>query len=120
MRRALPLALLLSGCTALGLTDVPPQGPCRDCEELNLIEPPAECESWRCGDEGVCVVDLIDRDGDGAPLARCALDERPADCDDGDADPRPGAAEVCDGRDNDCDERTDEELSACAPPDAGG
>ncbi|MFK7992264.1 MAG: putative metal-binding motif-containing protein [Sandaracinaceae bacterium] len=100
----------LGGCSLLGLTDVPPQGECDRCEELNLIELPPDCMSWQCGADNMCVVDLIDQDGDGAPFERCALDERPADCDDLDGANTPGNAEECDARSNDCDEAIDEGL----------
>lgn len=104
------LAGVLGGCSLLGLTDVPPQGECDRCEELNLIDLPPDCMSWQCGPDNLCVVDLVDQDGDGAPFPRCALDERPADCDDEDGQNRPGNAEVCDARTNDCDEQIDEGI----------
>ncbi len=109
-------AVLLGGCSALGLTDGLDQAQgCGDCAELNALEPPPDCMSWECSDLenptlGRCVIDLLDADDDGAPDMRCAIDERPPDCDDDDDRVSPTLPEVCDGRDNDCDGLVDEEL----------
>ncbi len=54
--------------------------------------------------DGACVGDCVDADGDGFGVG-C---EAGPDCDDGDGDINPDAQEVCDGVDNNCDEQTDE------------
>jgi hypothetical protein len=121
LRRVAPVVcgLLAIGCSALGLADgLEPERGCRACEELDEISAPPECMSWQCSDpdapaEGVCVLDLIDADADGAPLAACAIDERLADCDDEDPARAPGATERCGAAgeervDEDCDGTIDE------------
>lgn len=119
MKRLAALALLATGCTSLGLTDVPPQeAGCRSCGELNLIDPPPQCQSWQCADpeareESVCVLDVQDLDEDGVPAAGCVL-RGPRDCDDTDpanAERGDGEVDEClDGQDNDCDDAVDEAL----------
>ncbi|MEC7521572.1 MAG: putative metal-binding motif-containing protein [Myxococcota bacterium] len=109
MKRALLLALLTTGCSALGLTDGLDQEGCTSCADLNAIDPPPACMSWQCID-GFCALDVEDLDEDGVPSAMCVPDDVPSDCDE--ADPEIGESfdEACDGKDNDCDERVDESL----------
>ena len=109
VKRALLLALLTSGCSALGLTDGLDQEGCTSCADLNAIDPPPACMSWQCID-GFCALDVEDLDEDGVPSAMCVPDDVPSDCDE--ADPEIGESfdEACDGKDNDCDERVDESL----------
>ncbi len=105
--------LALCACSALGLTDVTPQEQgCRDCTELNLVDPPPACMSWQCDRVNqVCVLDTEDLDDDDAQSAACVLEGEP-DCDDLDPRNAPGLGECLDGQDNDCDEAIDEELFA--------
>lgn len=108
-------ALLASACSALGLSDGLEQSQCLRCEELNAVEPPGDCQSWQCSDRaddanGMCIIDLIDADGDGAPPAECATPERPADCDDAAPTNTPGGTEICELTDNDCDGLIDEDA----------
>ncbi|MFK7987295.1 MAG: hypothetical protein AB8I08_14825 [Sandaracinaceae bacterium] len=78
MRRHTTLAataLLLWGCSALGLVDGQEQEPCRACSELEAVMPTGDpCLRWQCSNlnnpaAGVCVVDLLDEDADGTPAA---------------------------------------------------
>jgi hypothetical protein len=48
----------------------------------------------------------FDADGDGTPS--CAVNGKPADCDDKDPAVHPGAMEVCNGKDDNCDGNVDE------------
>lgn len=118
---AASLALLgvVSGCSALGLSDDLDRAPCDACEELNTLEPPPACMSWQCTTpddpmNGICALDLIDEDGDDAPSMECATPERPADCDDADPANGPETSEGCDLADNDCDGSIDEDALTIA------
>jgi len=114
MSRALFLvALLGTGCSALGLTDGLDQEGCTSCADLNAIDPPPACMSWQCID-GLCALDVEDLDEDGVPSARCVPEDVPSDCDEADPTNGEGFEEACDGQDNDCDERVDEDVLVAA------
>lgn len=103
-------------------------GPIETCHEIRGCEPGEACATWRSCDTSdpcvmsatchaerrVCVVQVLDGDGDGEPPLICGG----RDCDDDDTAVRPGAPEQCDGRDNDCDGRVDEGADAAC--DDGG
>jgi hypothetical protein len=111
------LALTAVGCSLIGLTDGLEQESCRDCAELNAIDPTGDpCLSWQCSNPndpmaGMCVVGTLDGDEDGAPSAMCVSDAT-ADCDDANAENTPMRAESCDLADNDCDGSVDEDALA--------
>jgi len=71
-----------------------------DCDDAAVAVGPALAEACDgldtdCDGSADFPGELVDSDGDGAPLC--------ADCDDGSADVGPGLPEVCDGLDTDCD-----------------
>ncbi|HJK93246.1 MAG TPA: putative metal-binding motif-containing protein [Polyangiaceae bacterium LLY-WYZ-15_(1-7)] len=123
------LALLLGGCSLMGLDEVEAE-PCsaldpaaadrlaahQACDEALSARAPLSdpCEAWVCNLEleGAlyCTVDAPDRDGDGVGDAACVPAGATGDCDDGDATVAPNRDEACDGRDNDCDGVVDEGL----------
>ena len=104
-----------SGCSLLGLSDELTVQGCNDepdtfCDELNTTLPTGNsCMAWACDrNAGVCAVQTLDADGDGAPAPGCAAEGETEDCDDNDADNTPDSAELCDMKDNDCDQIVDE------------
>lgn len=110
MVRALAMsALLLGGCSALGLTDGLEQEGCTSCADLNAVDPPPACMSWQCID-GFCALDVEDLDEDGVPSRMCIPEGEPYDCDEADPEIAQTFEESCDGKDNDCDETVDEDL----------
>lgn len=127
------ISLMMLGCSALGLDDdLRVQAMCgvemSTCSDLDVIEPQGACLAWRCSDRvdpaaGVCIVDLLDRDGDGSPAPECATPDRAGDCDDDAPTNGPNLVESCDRRDNDCDMRIDEgvmRVSVADLPTAAG
>ncbi|MEZ4339325.1 MAG: putative metal-binding motif-containing protein [Sandaracinaceae bacterium] len=110
------LALLLAGCSALGLTNgLAPEPGCGDCDELDDFVTPPPCMAWECTDRadpsrGLCELAPRDGDDDGAPDMACAPPGVSGDCDDDDGANHPGGIEVCDGADNDCDGLVDDDV----------
>jgi hypothetical protein len=116
LSNVLAAALLLSGCSLMGLSselggESCASQPAEFCGHLASVAPTGDaCLTWQCR-TGTCVVDARDGDADGAPDPMCVGEGDPgADCDESDASRAPGRPEVCDGIDNDCDARIDEDA----------
>lgn len=108
---AFPASLAATGCSLMGLDDLP-QASCTSdvqCAALESVRPSGNaCVVWQCTnpDEstpGICIQAAPDGDNDGATTSSCAAIPAAADCDDTRDEVHPGAGDQCDLLDNDCD-----------------
>ncbi len=92
---------------------------CDDAIACPAFGDPVPCPFGETCRDGECIVECLDRDGDGRGVD-CG---RVNDCDDTRDDVYPGRAETCDGIDNNCNDQIDEggicdlgcDESECAP-----